>query len=76
MAPTHVSISAYGRYGFWASVLVLAFVTASWLAYAYPLTIHSQKPLQVAAPVTGLRDGSCPSEAKRVAIIGKYIPQV
>lgn len=69
MTPNSMLRSPYTRYALGILGSVLSFFTITWLVYGLPTLPAPQKPLVTTKPLQ--RQQNCPSEAKRVAVIGK-----
>ena len=69
MTPNSMLRSPYTRYALGIVGSVLGFFTITWLVYGLPTLPAPQKPLVTTKPLQ--HQQNCPSEAKRVAVIGK-----
>jgi len=70
MTPQTRPKSSHVRYGLWVLGFVLGFLTIAWLVYGFPALPALQEELVPALPLD--HQLNCPSEVKRVAVVGKY----
>lgn len=71
MPPWNALSSARSSYGRWVSTLLVGLLTTAWLTYVYPTPQSTQQPVTLTQQNNNYDD--CPTEAKRVAIVGKSI---